>query len=80
MFIPGDLVNFRKMAQILLFTNTIKSDMKEDWIWPQMYFRILLSPGVFVSSQFLGMQARFKEGQNLSLTHTHKKLCPDICA
>ena len=22
---------------------------------------------------------RVKEGRNLSLTHTHKKLCPDIC-
>ena len=27
--------------------------------------------GVIVLSQFLGMQARFKEGRNLSLTHTH---------
>ena len=47
MFIPGDLVDFRKWLKYCYDTNTIKSNMKEDWIRPQMYFRILLRPGVF---------------------------------
>ena len=71
MFIPGDLVDFAKWLKYYYDTNTIKPNMKEDWIWPQMYFRVLLSVCVNPIS---------RDASNLSLTHTHKKISPDICA